>query len=71
MSVKLSPKYQVVIPQAVREALGLKVGQEIDVIAKGKIAYLVPVKTLAEVQAEMGKGPAGELQKGLREKKDQ
>ena len=67
MTVKVSPKYQVVIPEEVRTALGIRAGSKVDVIAKGKIAYLVPVPTLENVQADLVKQLD---QKGLREKKD-
>ena len=67
MSVKVSPKYQVVIPETVRKALDLKPGTQVEVIAKGNIAYIVPVVSLAGLQAQM----EGELdQTSLREKKD-
>jgi len=67
MTVKVSPKYQVVIPEAVRTALGIKAGTQIEVLAKGKVAYLVPVQTVEELQSEL----SGTLnQKNLREKKD-
>jgi len=42
----ISPKYQVVIPKAVREKLRLKSGQKVTVIAKGGVVYLVPEKPL-------------------------
>ena len=48
MTVKVSPKFQVVIPQAVRARLGIRAGSEVEVIAKGGIAYLVPLKTAEE-----------------------
>jgi AbrB family looped-hinge helix DNA binding protein len=68
MTVKVSSKYQVVIPEPVRTALGLHAGSQVDVIAKGRIAYLVPVPTLASLQ----KALAGKLDggKALRDKKD-
>ena len=67
MTVKVSSKYQVVIPEPVRTALGLQAGSRIDVIAKGRIAYLVPVPTLAALQKTL----AGRIDgKGLRDKKD-
>lgn len=70
MSVKLSPKYQVVIPQEVREALALKPGMQIDVIAKGGIAYLVPVRTLSQVGDRVSKYLTADDSKSLRDKKD-
>jgi AbrB family looped-hinge helix DNA binding protein len=67
MSVKVSPKYQVVIPETVRKALDLKPGTQVEVIAKGNIAYIVPVTSIASLQAQM----EGELdQVSLRDKKD-
>jgi AbrB family looped-hinge helix DNA binding protein len=67
MTVKVSPKYQVVIPEAVRNALGLRAGSKVEVIAKGKVAYLVPVPDLEDVQGALG----GRLnQSKVREKKD-
>jgi AbrB family looped-hinge helix DNA binding protein len=68
MTVKVSPKYQVVIPEAVRTALGIRAGSQIEVIAKGKVAYLVPVQTLEEVQADLAGAQLN--QKNLRDKKD-
>ena len=67
MAVKVSPKYQVVIPENVRNTLKIKVGTKVEVIAKGKVAYLVPVPDLDEVQEEL-KGKIN--QSHLREKKD-
>ncbi len=53
MTVKVSPKYQVVIPEDIRKILGLRPGTQVDVIAKGKVAYLVPVPTLDDLQKEL------------------
>jgi AbrB family looped-hinge helix DNA binding protein len=67
MTVKVSPKFQVVIPEAVRNQLGIRAGSQVDVIAKGGVAYLVPVRSLEENQ----RGLKGTLdQKKIREKKD-
>lgn len=67
MTVKVSPKYQVVIPEQVRTALGIRVGSKVDVIAKGKVAFLVPVPSMEELQTDL----ANRLtHKGLRDKKD-
>jgi AbrB family looped-hinge helix DNA binding protein len=67
MTVKVSPKYQVVIPEEVRNSLGIKAGSQVDVIAKGKVAYLVPVVDLKTIQKEL----AGKLNlKDLRDKRE-
>lgn len=42
-AVTLSPKYQIVIPQAVREKLNLKAGQKFQVLAYDGRIELVPV----------------------------
>lgn len=67
MTVKVSSKFQVVIPEQVRHALGIKVGSKIEVIAKGKVAYLVPVLDLESLQKDLKQKLD---QKALREKKD-
>ncbi len=43
-TVTISPKFQVVIPRIVREALSLKPGQKVQVIAYDNRIELVPVK---------------------------
>lgn len=68
--MKLSSKYQVVIPEAVREALDLKPGTEIDVIAKGGIAYLVPVKSISTLRHALKGKLKGANRQSVREKKD-
>ena len=47
--VKLSSKYQIVIPEDVREALGLKPGQAMQVMALDGHVVAVPVRPLREV----------------------
>ena len=42
-TVTISPKYQVVIPQRIREALGLKPGQKVRVIQYDRRVEYVPV----------------------------
>ena len=46
--VKLSSKYQIVIPQDVREVLGLKPGQAMQVLALDGHVVAVPVLPLSE-----------------------
>lgn len=52
-TVTLSPKFQVVIPLAVRQAMGLTPGTQLVVTQHGKTIELVPVPTLQELQAEL------------------
>ncbi|OGP56255.1 MAG: AbrB family transcriptional regulator [Deltaproteobacteria bacterium RBG_13_52_11] len=43
--VTVSPKFQVVIPRAVREALGIKPGQKIQVVHYDNRVELIPFKS--------------------------
>ena len=63
---KISPKYQVVIPKEVRERMGLKPGQEMQVISKGGLVILVPERPIASLRGFV----KGVKTDGLREKKD-
>ena len=49
-TVTLSPKFQVVIPQAVRDLLKLKAGQKLQVFALGERIELVPMKPMKEMR---------------------
>jgi AbrB family looped-hinge helix DNA binding protein len=49
-SVKISPKYQVVIPRRVRESLKLKPGQKVQVIEYGNRIELVPERRVSEMR---------------------
>lgn len=49
-AVKLSPKYQVVIPREVRESLHLIPGQMMQVIAYGNRIELMPSKDIREMR---------------------
>jgi len=48
--VKISPKYQVVIPKSVREALELKPGQMVQVIAHGDRIEMIPSRPITEMR---------------------
>lgn len=52
-TVTLSPKFQLVIPQDVRESLNLKPGIKMSVFKLGRSIQIVPVPTLAELQNEL------------------
>lgn len=49
-TVTVSPKYQVVIPKKIREALGIRPGQKVQAIQYGNRIELVPVRSLAEAR---------------------
>ncbi len=70
MTVKVSPKYQVVIPEDIRKALGIKPGMRMNVLAKGGIAYLVPERSLEELQAKLSSLFTKDDVGNFREKKD-
>ena len=70
MTVKVSAKYQVVIPEDVRRSLDIKPGMRVSVIAKGGVAYLVPVQPLKDVQRKLARRFKPSDLAGLREKKD-
>ena len=48
--VTLSPKYQVVIPQAIREAMGLRPGQKIQAIRYDDRIEFIPLKRARAVR---------------------
>jgi AbrB family looped-hinge helix DNA binding protein len=49
-TVTVSPKYQIVIPKAVRDAMGLEPGQKLRVFRDGRIIHLVPVRPIKEAR---------------------
>lgn len=49
-SVKLSSKYQVVIPRAIRDSLHLLPGQMMQVLAYGNRIELMPAQTISEMR---------------------
>ena len=47
--VALSSKYQIVIPEDVRRELGLRPGQEFDVLALDGRLYVVPARSMSDI----------------------
>jgi AbrB family looped-hinge helix DNA binding protein len=52
-SVTVSPKYQVVIPQKVRQMLRLRPGQKMRVIAYDNQIVLIPVRPVREARGTL------------------
>ena len=49
-TVKISPKYQVVIPKEVRDSLNLKPGQKIQVLQYRDRIEMIPYKKVTEMR---------------------
>ncbi len=49
-SVKISPKFQVVIPKRIREKLRLSPGQKVQAIAYGDRIELIPVRPIRQMR---------------------
>ena len=50
LSVKVSPKYQVVIPKDIRESLHLKPGQRMQVVQYENRIELIPERDIEELE---------------------
>jgi AbrB family looped-hinge helix DNA binding protein len=49
-AVTISPKFQVVIPRRVREAMHLSPGQKLQVVEFGNRIELVPIRRISELR---------------------
>ena len=49
-AVKISPKYQVVIPKKLREALNLSPGQRVQMVAFEDRIEMIPVRKISEMK---------------------
>lgn len=54
-TVTVSPKYQIVIPREVREAMGIRPGQKVEILQYGGQLKIVPVRPARELRG-MAKG---------------
>jgi AbrB family looped-hinge helix DNA binding protein len=60
ISAKLSSKFQLVIPKAIRNQLDLKAGQQFTFIIKGDVIDLAPIRSLAAARGSFkGCNPSG------------
>lgn len=48
--VKVSPKFQIVIPQAIRESMKIKPGERIEVVQYDNRIELIPVRQLSSMR---------------------
>ena len=46
ISAKLSSKYQIAIPKAIRENMGIKSGQQFTLITRGSIIEMIPMQSI-------------------------
>ena len=51
--IKVSPKYQIVIPKEIRESMRLKPGEEVEVMELDGIIEIVRVKPLHELRGTL------------------
>ena len=49
-AVTVSPKFQVVIPKAIRESMGIFSGQKIQVLTYKDRIELIPIKAMSEMK---------------------
>lgn len=49
-ALTISPKFQIVIPKAIREQLGLKPGQKLMVLSHDGRIQLIPVRSAREMR---------------------
>ena len=49
-TVKISPKYQIVIPKKLREALNLSPGQKVQMVAFENRIEMIPVRKISEMK---------------------
>ena len=49
-AVKISPKYQVVIPKKIRESLNLSPGQKVQMVAFEDRIEMIPVRKISEMK---------------------
>ena len=61
-TVTVSPKFQVVIPKEVRESMGIKSGQRVEVITYKNRIELVPIKSMQSLKGKF-KGISTELER--------
>lgn len=70
MTVKVSQKYQVVIPEEIRKQASIFPGMEVNIIAKSGVIYIIPIASLEQTAKKLaGRFSPSDI-KDFREKKD-
>ncbi len=54
-AVRVSPKFQIVIPKKIRESMRLKSGQQMQVIEYGNRVELIPTRSVKSMRGFLGK----------------
>ena len=49
-TVTLSPKFQVVIPKKIRERMGLKPGEKLQIISLDNRIEIIPIRPMSEMK---------------------
>jgi len=49
-TVRISPKFQVVIPRKLRETLNLSPGQKVQMVAYGNRIEMIPLRKISEMK---------------------
>ena len=52
-AVKVSPKFQIVIPEEVRRAMGLKPGELLEVIPEGDHIHLIRIPKIRDLKGSL------------------
>ncbi|WP_198266572.1 AbrB/MazE/SpoVT family DNA-binding domain-containing protein [sulfur-oxidizing endosymbiont of Gigantopelta aegis] len=50
ISAKLSSKYQISIPKAIRESMDIKSGQQFTLITRGSIIEMIPMQSIEDAR---------------------
>jgi len=66
VKTRLSSKYQLVIPKEIRKVMGLRVGEDMTVLAKDGVITLVPQQSLKNLKGFL----KGFNYKGYRDEED-
>ena len=65
-TVKVSPKFQVVIPKEIRESLELRAGEKMAMIEKGGTIHMIPIGSIKSMRGFLGEISS----KGLRDESE-